>query len=76
MGKITPPANTIIRIIYIDENNTKKIHDFGISQGSQLFHETIHVKPYSKVQLSLQFITTGKYRFEKIKEIDDLREKM
>lgn len=78
MGKINSPANAVIRVFYREEGNSseEKIQDIGIAQGAQVFHQTVYAKPYSKVKLSLQFLTPGKYRFEKIKEIDDLREKM
>ena len=76
MGKLNTPANTAVKIFYRDETGTEQTLDFGIAQGSQLFHETIHVKPFSKVNLSLQFLAPGKYRLEKIQEIDDLRERM
>ena len=77
MGKLNVPANGLVRILYRDnETNTEKHQDFKIWKGSHIYHETIHVKPYSKVSLSLQFLTPGKYSFGKIQEIDDLRERM
>ena len=76
MGKINAPANSIVRVFYRNENGTEKIQDFSILQGSHLFHETINVKPFSQVTISLQFLTPGNYKFEKIQEIDDLRERM
>ena len=76
MGKLNAPSNAAVRIIYSDESGANRTQDFGIAQGAQLFHETIHVKPFSKIKLSLRFLTPGKYRLEKIQEIDDLRERM
>ena len=77
MGHLNAPANGVVRILYRDsETNTEKHQDFKIRKGPQIFHETIHVKPFSKVSLSLQFLTPGKYSFGKIQEIDDLRERM
>ena len=77
MGELNAPANAVVRILYKDsETNTEKHQDFRIRKGQQIFHETIHVKPFSKVSLSLQFLTPGKYSFGKIQEIDDLRERM
>lgn len=49
MGQINAPSNISVRIIYSDENSTEKTQDIGIAQGSQLFHETIHTKPFSQV---------------------------
>lgn len=76
MGKISAPANASARIFYRDETGAEKTQDFRVAQGAQVFHETIHVKPFSRVNLSLQFLTPGTYRFEKIQEIDDLRKRM
>ena len=76
MGKIYAPANASIRISYWDENGTEKTQNFSIPKGTQIFHETIHVKPFCKVSLSMKFLTPGRYRLEKIQEIDDLRERM
>ena len=71
MGQLNVPANGLVRIMYKDSET-----NFRIRKGPQIFHETIHVKPYSKVSLSLQFLTPGRYSFGKIQEIDDLRERM
>ena len=77
MGELNAPANAVIRVLYKDSvSGTDKHQDFRIRKGPQIFHETIHVKPYSKVSLSLQFLTPGRYSFGKIQEIDDLRERM
>lgn len=76
MGKLNVPENATVRIFYQDDSGTEKSQDFNIVQGSQVFHETVHVKPFTKINISLQFLTPGKYRFEKIREIDDLRERM
>jgi len=77
MGQINVPAHGLVRILYkAPETSTEKHQDFKIWKGSHIYHETIHVKPYSKVSLSLQFLTPGKYSFGKIQEIDDLRERM
>ena len=77
MGQINAPVNGVVRIIYrTPETNTEKHQDFRIWKGSHIYHETIRVKPFSKVSLSLQFLTPGKYSFGKIQEIDDLRERM
>ena len=76
MGRLNAPSNTTVRIFYKTENGAEQTKDFGIAQGSQLFHETVYVKPFSKVNISLQFLTPGKYSLGKIQEIDDLRERM
>ena len=76
MGKISAPSSASVRIYWRNESGTEKTQDFRIAQGPQIFHETLHVKPFSKVNISLQFLTPGKYRLEKIQEIDDLRERM
>ena len=77
MGELNAPANAVVRVLYKDsETSTDKYQDFRIRKGPQLFHETIHVKPFSRVRLSLQFLTPGKYSFGKIQEIDDLRGRM
>ena len=77
MGKLNVSANGLVRILYKDsETNTEKHQDFKIWKGSYIYHQTIHLKPFSKVQLSLQFLTPGRYSFGKIQEIDDLREIM
>jgi len=76
MGKISAPSSAGVRIYWRNESGTEKTQDFRIAQGPQIFHETLHVKPFSKVNISLQFLTPGKYRLEKIQEIDDLRERM
>ena len=77
MGQLNVPANGLVSILYRDsETNEEKHQTFKIWKGSHIYHETIHVKPFSKVSLSLQFLTPGKYSFGKIQEIDDLRERM
>ena len=76
MGRLNAPSNASVRIFYRDESSAEKTQDFRIAQGPQIFHETIHAKPFSKVSISLQFLSPGKYRLEKIQEIDDLRERM
>ena len=77
MGQLNASANAVVRILYKDsETNPEKYQDFRIRKGPQIFHETIHVNPFSKVSLSLQFQTPGRYSFGKIQEIDDLRERM
>ena len=77
MGQLSVPAHGQVRILYRDpETNEEKHQNFKIWKGSHIYHETIHVRPNSKVQLSLQFLTPGRYSFGKIQEIDDLRERM
>ena len=76
MGRLNAPSNASVRIFYRDESGAEKTQDFRIAQGPQIFHETLHVNPFSKVNISLQFLTPGKYRLETIQEIDDLRERM
>lgn len=76
MGKISAPAGARVRISWRDESGADGTQDFSIAEGAHIFHETVHLKPFSKVRLSLQFLTSGKYRLDKIQEIDDLRERM
>lgn len=76
MGRISTPAGAKFRISWRDESGAAGAQDFSVAKGTQIFHETVHVRPFSKVSLSLQFLTPGKYTLEKIQEIDDLRERM
>ncbi|GEM_PF-1989112 len=76
MGKIDPPADSALRIHYQVEGGPEQILDFGLHKAAPAFHQTVHVKPYSKVRLSLEFLTPGKYTLGRIKETEDLNEKI
>jgi len=77
MGRIDVPDNAVInvRFKYAGTDTWQEIN-FGLNKDHKIFHETIRVRPFSKVNLSLHFQTPGTYRLGKIQEIDDLRERM
>jgi len=77
MGIIDAPENALINVRFKETAaDAWQEINFSLKKDQKIFHETIRVKPFAKVNLSLQFRTPGKYRLEKIQEIDDLRERM
>jgi len=76
MGKLDPPADCALRIHYQEEGAPEQILDFGLPKAAPVFHQAVHVKPFSKVRLSVEFLAPGTYSLGQIKEIDDLKARM
>lgn len=76
MGKVDPPADCALRIHYQEDGAPEQILDFGLPKAAPVFHQAVHVKPYAKVRLSVEFLTLGTYTLGQIKEIDDLKARM
>lgn len=76
MGKLDPPVDCALRIHYQEEGGPEQILDFGLPKAAPVFHQAVHVNPYSKVRLSVEFLTSGTYTLGQIKEIDDLKARM
>ena len=76
MGKLDPSADCAVRIHYQENGGPEQILDFGLPKAAPVFHQAVHVKPYAKVRLSVEFLTPGTYTLGQIKEIDDLKARM
>lgn len=76
MGKLDPPADCAVRIHYQEDGGPEQILDFGLPKAAPVFHQAVHVKPYAKVRLSVEFLTPGSYGLGQLKEIDDLKARM